>query len=289
MRIMRSLSIVAGVLLVASSAPAQVITGVVTDAVTKAPLVDASVVLLDEKGKIQRGTLTEPDGSYSIQLPKAGKFIVRAGGMGYETLDSRLLDVAKDQTVEMLLRLMPAGAVVGIGDFNRRRMSLEGTFLTEEDVKAKGGNKFTDVFRNIAGVSVVPFLRDTRGTRQQESARAGQDVGTNTVRLFAGTGGGEAGAKQQVGGQNLPRLSSNAAPTERVGLESANDCPPVLYVNGRWWGPVDGIGIDGPDYELPPRLMLAVEIYQRSEVPPEFDTGRDSQCGVIVVWKKDSK
>jgi hypothetical protein len=51
---------------------------------------------------------------------------------------------------------------------------------------------------------------------------------------------------------------------------------------------MDDVGSSGPDYEIPPKSVMAIEIFSRGQVPAEFDTGRDALCGVIVVWTEAS-
>ncbi len=252
---------------------AQIIIGVVTDAKNGQPLADASVVLLDDKDQIKRGTLTEVDGTYVLQCPEAGTFVVRSGAAGYPMWDSAPIEVGQAETVELMIRLLPEGETLGLADFDRRRAQGEGLFLTEEEIQERGGNRFTDAFLGLAGVSVVLLRLDRADTVEQgqlERNRGRSDRPRNTVRLAASHRSAEAAGARQAG-------------------ERAADCPPVLYVDGRWWGPIDDIGADGPDYYIDPDDLIGIEIFTKGVVPPELDTGRDSDCGVIVVWTKTAR
>ena len=256
------------------SLAAQVIIGVVTDAKNGQALADASIVLLNDKGQIKRGTLTELDGTYVLQCPEAGTFVVRSGGAGYPSWNSAPIEVGRGDTVELMIRLMPEGETIGLADFDRRRAQDKGLFLTEEEIRERGGNRFTDVFLGLAGVSVVPLSFDARrdiperGQLERNRGRSGRP--SNTVRLAASHGRAEAGGARHAG-------------------ERAADCPPVLYVDGRWWGRIDDIGDDGPDYYIDPDDLIGIEIFTKGVVPRELDTGRDSDCGVIVVWTKKAR
>lgn len=255
------------------SLDAQVIQGVVLDAATSRTIADASVVLLDKNGKIRRGTLTEPDGTYSLVAPEAGKYTLRVGGYGYTSSDSAPVELEEGQTLEMTLRISKEGAApAGFEAFYQRKARGEGVFLTEEEIRSRGGSRFTDLLRNTAGVVVIPLPADTGlgGGREYQTPREREPSGYFTVRLAGSHSGAEDAGARQAG-------------------ESTSDCPPVLYVDGKWWGSIDKASEYGPDFRLLPEDVTGIEIYTRSVVPTEFDTGLDAKCGVIVVWRKQSR
>lgn len=256
---------------------AQTIRGVVIDAATGRPLADASVVLLDKNGDLRRGTLSDVDGSYSIRAPEPGRYTLRVGRSGYITWDSAPVKLGADATVELDLRTQPEGGVAGgLEVFDGRRARGEGMFLTAEEIKERGGSRFTDVLRNTAGVVIVPMPMDTlpmdtvSGRRQQRGQL--DPEGRQTVQRFT------------VRLQGAP-FDLAAVGARHVG-ERGSDCPPVLYVDGSWWGDIDEAGELGPDPELLPGNLAAIEIYTPSVVPEELEAGRAYQCGVIVVWRK---
>jgi len=233
---------------------AQVIRGVVTH--NGEALVDASVVLLDQDGNIVRGTLTERDGSYTITCPGAGTFTVRVGGAGIEPWDSQPITIGDGETNEFDVPL--GGAVGGPAAFERRRRGTEGRFLTESDIQERTGNRFTYLFEHLGEVRVVPLDRVTG------------DVSLNgyfTIRLEGANLGKEVGARQY--------------------MEPGDDCPPELYVNERWWGPIDEASDTGPDLALLPERLVGIEIYTPTVVPDELKSRSEAEwCGVVVVWEK---
>ena len=81
-------------------------------------------------------------------------------------------------------------------------------------------------------------------------------------------------------------LVTGHAGAENIGarqqMEPSAACPPVLYVDGVWWGKLNQVNT----VQLPSNELAAIEIYQRSEIPDEFRVNRDALCGVIVVWRK---
>ena len=245
---------------------AQTVRGSVRNAATGQPIADASVVLLDRQGRIQRGTLTEPDGSYVLVAPGSGTYTLRAGGLGFVTKDSPPIELDADQDVEVGFMLTPEGGDLGaLAVFERRRAGGEGVFLTRDDIEQRGGSRFTDLLLNIPGVTVLS-LADLRQNVPDDSLMILS--GYFTVRL--------AGSHFDVG-----------APGARHRLELKEDCPPVLFVDDRWWGSIDQAGLLGPDMELLPSDLVGIEIYNPSVVPDELDTGLESRCGVIAVWRKE--
>lgn len=249
---------------------AQVVQGVVMDAATGIRLADASVMLLKD-GKPAAGRLSEPDGSYSIPVPEPGKYTLRSGGPGYMPWDSPEFEIAEGETLEFPVRLMKEGAGTGLAAFERRRTEGNGVFLDEDDLAGKG-EMFTDLLRNVEGVQIVALPRDEDEidlNREHELGRSGADIGSNTVRLIAGQQNFNTGARQQ--------------------LERDDDCPPLIYINGSWAGIIDRLSMNGPDDDIRADEVIAIEIFQRSQVPPEFDVGRQSACGVISIWKDNAR
>jgi len=135
------------------------------------------------------------------------------------------------------------------------------------DIDASGTNVFTELLRYTTGVTIVPLPSRVSGDSLSEEGRSHLDpASAYTVRLKA-----------------------TRAPTgARQRLEAADDCVPVLWVDGLWWGPIDGASDRGPNGRLFPVEIEAVELYNHPSIlPAMFDSGTDAQnCGVVVVWKR---
>ena len=136
----------------AGSTEAQTVHGKVIHATTGTPLADVSVVILDGRGRVARGTLTETDGSFTLRAPENGKYGLRVGAPGFDVWDSPVLDLDTDDDLEQNVSLVPEGQGTGLGDFERRRVNDEGMFLTWPDFESKASPNFSDVFRNLPGV-----------------------------------------------------------------------------------------------------------------------------------------
>ncbi len=243
---------------------AQTVRGVVRDQATGGPIADASVVLLDDRERVVRGALTEPDGSYLLTAARPGRYTVRVGGAGMPTWDSQALRLDRDQVRELNVMMRRAGSMP-LAVFERRRQGLEGIFLTAQDIADRGGGRFTDLFRNLEGVVVVP-LPARRGERGR--FERGSREGFYTIRLFGS------------------RFDAAAVGARQRG-ERSDDCPPVLFVDGEWWGSLDEAGDRGPDLELLPDELVGIEVYIPAVVPDELNRGLEAErCGVVAVWRR---
>ncbi len=257
---------------------AQTVQGSVKDMGSGAPVADASVVLLDHRGAIQRGTLSQPDGSFVIQAPKAGKYVLRVGAAGYETKDSPEFQVEGNGTAEITVLLISNTATVWPPGFDLRRSQGKGVFLTREDIENASVNQFTEVLRYVPGITVVPLPPSANTGRPPTIAMSYIVVDPqDSVEIARG---GRAGF-------NTIRIKPDRATAGVTHIgEGPADCIPVLYVNGTWWGLIDEACDSGPDGKFVPSDIEAIEIYNHPSIlPDQFNSGREAQeCGVVVLW-----
>src|SRR5688500_16311804 len=76
---------------------AQIVSGTVTEAESKAPLAGVFIVLLDSVGQVRGGVLTDNTGAYALQAPGAGTFRLRAERIGHESTTSPAVMLAAHQ------------------------------------------------------------------------------------------------------------------------------------------------------------------------------------------------
>src|SRR3954471_22019862 len=77
---------------VTTIAGSQEVTGVARIAGSSLPSGGTSIVLIDASGVMVTGTLTQPDGRYSLRPPSAGQFRLRARRIGFAPDSSAVLD-----------------------------------------------------------------------------------------------------------------------------------------------------------------------------------------------------
>jgi hypothetical protein len=70
----------------------QEVTGIARIAGSSLPIGGTSIVLIDASGVMVTGTLTQPDGRYSLRPPSAGQFRLRARRIGFSPDSSAVLD-----------------------------------------------------------------------------------------------------------------------------------------------------------------------------------------------------
>jgi hypothetical protein len=262
----------------------QTMRGMVKDGNSGVPIADASVVLMDSDGKIQRGTLTEPDGSFVLVAPDEGLYTLRVGAASYAVQNTPPLSVLEGQEaqVDILLRVedQPAGPPPG---FTQRMALGEGQFITREQIDESPGDRFTDIFQFTPAVAVVPMPAGSR----MNAAESTPGYMTSYSRRSDELSGG---ARQYM---TLRIKAGRDFKNRVVGAvqqgEPVNECVPVIWVDGIWWGNIDRAGPDGPDGAFALGDIEAIEVYNHPSVLPEqFNSGRDSLCGVVVVWRKQS-
>lgn len=266
---------IATLLLILSSATirvdAQTVTGIVKDLASGMPIPDASVVLLDGRGRVQRGTLSEPDGSFVILAPNDGRYTIRVGAAGYTTKDTPELNLEEGSETQIDVLLVSDNPTAGPPGFAQRMDTGEGEFLTRQDIESSGTNAFTELLKYTPGVTIVPLpIQNPSETARGDTLGGARRLNTGsdfTVRLKPSRDTGGLAYRGEV----------------------SDDCVPVLWVDGLWWGPIDAASDRGPDAKLYPRELEAVELYNHPSVlPDQFNSGRDAQeCGVVVVWTRE--
>lgn len=220
--------------------------GKVSDAVTKAPVVGARVVI----AATGRFTATDSLGRFEVRDIPTGviRFIFTAEGyprsqvvlafapgelmlQDFEMDSSRVTDDTVRRRVAQELPTTEITAPVSRGvryeDFERRMRTGRGHYITREQIEKANYNTLQDAARTLRGVSV-----DCMGAR------------SCNIRM----------------------------------VRAPQGCFPQYYVDGRednMFGPFVAIGdIEG------------MEIYTgASDVPGEF-AGADASCGTVVIWTK---
>jgi hypothetical protein len=282
---MLTLSLALTILILTAPLQSQTLRGTVKDGATGGPIADASVVMMDDEGRIQRGTLTEPDGSFVLVAPDDGSYTLRVGAAGFAVQDTPPLRVPEGEEARVDILLLPeeqeSGAPAG---FTQRMARGEGTFLTPEDIERRTGDLFTDIFSFTPEVKVVPLPAST-------NMNAATSVHGNPTRFSRRTeavlgGSGSYLTLRIKAGRDFSQVVVGAVQQG----EPAHDCVPVIWVDGIWWGGIDEASDYGPDGAITPSDVEAIEIYNHPSIlPNQFDTGRETLCGVIVVWRKKTK
>lgn len=253
----RPLCVAALLAVAASLAPAQdagraVFRGVVTTARGQAR-VSGAEVLFQELGRAAR---TNDDGTFVLGGISAGVYnvIVRRAGFkpitgtvrlaDADTIDYRFDLVAQDAKLPPV-EVRDTAASPALREFDRRRRTTGGEFLTQDQIRQTGSESLTSVIRTrISGFQLVPH----------PSGFGTAIASGHKPMSYRGGGGNDCYCQVWWNGQ----IFWHDSPI-------ASDYPPRLE-----------------DFNL--QEIAAMEFYRgSSEIPPEF-TMYSSSCGVVVIW-----
>jgi hypothetical protein len=248
------------VLVVAAVAPAflaaQAVTGVVRVDSTGRPLPSVEVLIEDAR----RQTVTNDEGRYLLEAPP-GIRVVLFRRVGYHPVRMRVT-IGKRDTVQLdatlvrqsIQELPEVGVNVQplpvpgsvMAAFEDRRKLGIGTFIDSTELRRFEGRRLGDVLRGRTSLRIIPFQ---------------QTVGLIEYRAASPT------AKDDDGNPCWSSVFLDGVPIYRA--RSVSMRPPDL----------------NRDFDV--ASLMAIEYYRSaSQVPMEFGTGRDSDCGVLVLWTR---
>ena len=229
---------------------AQEIRGTVVNRTTGIAVPGASMLLLNETGQVQKMAITDAEGGYSIIAPAPGRYSFRVDAPGYGRHDEPQFTVLAGRTLELEIRVWDLTELEPV------------EVVAESTTFAPGPLEGFYERRDRARGQYV--------TRQQIEMM-GVNRFTDILRMTP-----TVDIVSRGGTQYTIRIKG----TTRAG----RDCAPLLWVDNVRWGTVDLDG-EGPDREILPIDVEAVEVYRPSAVPIEF-SGFDSSCGAVVVWTR---
>src|SRR4051812_16032138 len=93
-------AIVAPTIASGAAANSQEVSGLARVSGSSVPIGGASIVLVDQSGVTVTGTLSQADGRYSLRLPSAGRFRLRARRIGFAPDSSPILDFASTSRLQ---------------------------------------------------------------------------------------------------------------------------------------------------------------------------------------------
>ena len=160
--------------LFAATAPAQVITGIVTDDATGRPLEGVEVTLLDTTQVVRGRAATRDDGRFALTTPAAGEWLLSLERLGYRPIHLERVEVSPGERVVVEVRMavaaVPLDPVVVTSRTLYRSPTIQafydrmqqggpggmGSFISRSDIERHGAGDPTDLFRGEASVRTVP-------------------------------------------------------------------------------------------------------------------------------------
>lgn len=119
----RTAALTCAALTAAASLQAQAVRGVVGIAETREPVSLAAVVLVGPDGRTYSATLTNASGTFSLQAPESGHYLIQAYAPGFAEAKSKLIELLAGRIVEVQVNLQPRSETAeGFdGGFGQRR------------------------------------------------------------------------------------------------------------------------------------------------------------------------
>ena len=105
------------ILLFASAAPAQSISGVVIDSISKKPIANLEVNLLNQKQAAVKTTRTNAAGVFRVQM-RSGSYLIGIDRVGYHAYRSKPLSVTGDSL--LILRILLRDSAVAVAKDEQR-------------------------------------------------------------------------------------------------------------------------------------------------------------------------
>jgi hypothetical protein len=190
------------------------------------------------------------------------------------------------------LRRVTATARRSMADFQRRRASGRGIFLTREQILAKNAHSTADVFMGLPGIAVIGNGRG--GQKVQMTGAIVSDIFTENIDHNRPEN--VLNGDQRLGAPQHPRSGSSPdetqqAPNSIVGRAKGQpiseragmgDCQVQYYVDGALFYPT----VEGDiSADIPVSQIQAIEIYRNlAETPVEFRGNNFAGCGTVVIW-----
>ena len=239
----------AAALLAAAPLPAQTVAGRIFERATERPVPEAIITAMTPAGRVMQRARSDTAGNFTIDLPRAGAYQLRAERLGFQSFTSQGFEIAAREQLKVDLA-MSTGTVElepltitsraappripyleRAGFYERERLS-PGTFMRQEDIQRSRGSRVSDVLTRLPG------------------ARRGTLRGKQIVTISRSTYGARA-------------------------------CPPSVFVDGQ---PLMAAGII--DDVIHVEAVEAMEVYRGpAETPARFSSA-ESGCGVVVIWTK---
>lgn len=241
-------------LLLPGSAAGQVITGTVRADSSQRPIPNAEVVI---EGK-NRQTTTDDQGRYSLSSP-SGNQVVLFRLVGYQPVRMRAV-VGKRDTVQLDATLVKITAQeLPSVETKERPLPVPGSVMAAfEERRRVGFGKFLD----------STAMRKAENRRVPDVLR---DLGVRMITVQAG------------GGPEYRAVSSG------ISLNEGEPCYVSVFLDGIPIYKAGSRSMRPPDFsrDFQARSLMAIEYYRSSAtVPIDFGTGRDTDCGVLVLWTR---
>jgi hypothetical protein len=242
-------------ILAPGTAAGQVITGTVRADSSLRPIPGVEVLI---EGR-NRQTTTDDQGRFALSSP-SGNQVVLFRLVGYQAVRMRAV-VGKRDTVQLDATMVKISA-----------QELPGVEVTERPLPVPGSVMAAFEERRRGGFG--KFL-DSTEMRKAENRRLPDVLRSLGVRLMSFQSGGGPPEQRAV--------------SSGISLNEGDPCWVAVFLDGVAIYKAGSRSMKPPDFsrDFLTRNLMAIEYYRSSAtVPIEFGTGRDTDCGVLVLWTR---
>lgn len=230
-------------LLAASAAPsaAQSVHGKVLERGTDRP-VPSAIVELRDGGTVKAQARTFDDGTFILPVPGAGTYRVAAARMGYESLLSGDLVIARLDSLDLVFRMTsyavqldpmrvstapraPSARLAGFYERSGRRR--QGRFLTRDVIEQARASRTSDLLRRIPGLAFRATRRGGMAIRGRGGCEPQVYIDGMDVSMF----GNVTSVDDLVRPEDLEGVEvygSSSIPVEFIRNHPGNECGAVM-------------------------------------------------------------
>ncbi len=253
-----------------------------------------AAIVLDASVGREVGVVSDDSGHFALPGVPSGKRVLAVRQIGYDAR-SISLDLAAGEfvRVDATLPIHPV-SIAGLSVVSSRPGHVRTIAEHFEDRRRRGVGFFIDrtMIEARHPASISEMLVAAPGVKRE--CNYSVDVSHACMVRFAG-------ARQTVGMQDPMRgLQVNARKDslftpEGVGragggftkpgtflMDAKTGCPVQYYVDGLPF-PIDD-QFNAIDLQISMVDVQSIEVYQPGEVPAQFSGGRNTRCGVVVIW-----
>lgn len=280
------LAVLAGSLPAWQGGVAQTVRGTVTDPVSTRPVGNALVVLVNEAGERVASVLTDDGGTFAIDTPGSGSYMLGVAQIGYQHAISPQLPVGtEDVTVDILLPPAPitldsltvrstrntpdAGRLRGLLTQERHRGTLVGR-LTRAEIESRGPR--SDLVSLLATMN-IPGLRARRMALSTGAPETGLCV--------------ELGRNRSVLNKTSSRLTG---PRDQLGFANEDDIAARAGACAMMAVVVDDVPVPDPAQVLgsiTPADLEGLEVIPPLEALARY--GARAANGALLLWTRQGR
>lgn len=237
---------------------AQTVRGRLLERGTERPIVAGLIVLMDSASTEVDRAISDQNGLFTLNALIPGSFYVRAEGLGYQTKTDGILELGEGGLISIDFYLRPSPLKL-----DSLQATVDQKIILAGERRFLEGQGFYDRLESGFGDFITPEELELRRPNDSRSLFEGHTA----IRVGTGAWAGQQLVRFKVAGRF---------------------CSPGVYVDGALAAFAGRLGEVVLEDVVQVEDILAVEIYRHiSSIPLQYNVaGRNTSCGVLLVWTK---